>query len=323
MNRLENLPEIAGRHLSGLQADARLLGQIKLTAKEQPVKQRVVKWKPVLASCVAVALCLCIGLWAVPTVFNGGTPNNDPSSTLLGTRPAGDELGDPGVDYQIRALDVPAGSISVGGSPAESGSYRNLFAPERNGNFPLVMANDATYRMLISPSNMKDILLGESLGEVTEYTLEPALSTGGIVSNTVSAGETVYAVKGMENAMAAAYVKGNLRVFQRVSFAGTAILGSETLADTLAQSARITAMELTGVGVIDDPAIAQSLMQILLDNAEYESASVGSGDTKSLLIGLDNGLLMQLMVGDDTLSACGTWSCPEFFDAYQDAILGQ
>ena len=100
-------------------------------------------------------------------------------------------------------------------------------------------------------------------------------------------------------------------------------MGSETLADTLTDASHITAMELTGIGVIDDPAITQSLMQTLLDNAVYESASVGSGDTKSLLMALDNGLLMQLMIGDDTVSACGTWSCPEFFEAYDAAMLTQ
>ena len=168
---------------------------------------------------------------------------------------------------------------------------------------------------------MSDSLLGESLGEVTEYTLEPALSTGGgIVSNIVSAGETVYAIQGMQGAMAAAYVKGNLRVFQRVGYASTAILGDETLEDTLAAASHITAMELTGAGVIDDPAVAQTLMQTLLTDAVYESASASTGDTRSLLIALDNGLLMQLMVGQDTVSACGTWSCPEFFEAYDQAI---
>lgn len=318
MNRLENLPEIAERRLGGLTADARLLGKIRLAAAEQPARRRV-GWRPVLASCMALALCLCIGLWAWPAVFPAVPDNMKASSTLLGSRAAGDEI-QPVTGDMIRALDVPAGSISVGGSAADAGSYRNLFAPEKNGNFPLVMVDSATYRMLISPTNMNDRLLGESLGAVTEYTLEPALSNGGIVSNIVSAGDAVYAVKGMKGALAAAYVKGSLRVFQRVSFAGTAILGSETLTDTLASAEHITAMELTGAGVIDSPATAQSLMKTLLDNAEYESASVGSGDTKSLLIGLDNGLLMQLMVGDDSLSACGTWSCPEFFEAYSIAV---
>ena len=321
MSRLENLPEIAGRQLGGLHADAQLLAHIRQAASGQPIKPRV-RWKPILAGAMALTLCLCIGLWTIPSLLGTKQPAGEASSTLLGTRAAGDEPFS-GVDFDIRALDVPAGSISVGGSPTDANRYRNLFSLERNGNFPLVMVNGATYRMLISPTNMKDTLLGNSIGEVTEYTLEPALSTGGIVSNVVSAGETIYAIKDMQGAMAAAYVKGSLRVFQRVSFAGTAILGSETLADTLTDASHITAMELTGIGVIDDPAITQSLMQTLLDNAVYESASVGSGDTKSLLMALDNGLLMQLMIGDDTVSACGTWSCPEFFEAYDAAMLTQ
>ena len=65
-------------------------------------------------------------------------------------------------------------------------------------------------------------------------------------------------------------------------------------------------MELTDSGIVDDPAKAQSLMQTLLDNAEYDSAASGTDDTRSLLISLDNGLLIQLMVGQDSLSACGT-----------------
>ena len=317
MKQLEQLPEIVERQLGGFVADARLLGKIRIAAAK-PTTVRRIGYKPVLATGVALALCLCIGLWAVPTFFKGDM-HQQASSTLLDTRAAGDAIV-PVTGDMIRALDVPSGSISVGNATADAGSYRNLFAPERNGNFPLIMVNNATYRMLISPLNMNDKLLGPSLGEITEYTLEPALSTGGIVSNIVSAGEEVYAVKDMQGAMAAAYVKGSLRVFQRVSFAGTAILDDETLADTLIGASHITAMELTGAGVIDDVTTAQTLMATLLDNAEYESASVGSGDTRSLLIGLDNGLLMQLMVGDDTVSACGTWSCPEFFEAYTSAV---
>ena len=320
MNRLENLAEITERRLGGLSADTQLLARIRTAAAEQSKKRRV-RWKPVLISCVAAGLCLCIGLWALPDRLSKPAVNTATTADLLGTRAAGDEIM-PMTGERIRALDVPAGNISVGAASV-AGSYRNLFAPEHNGNFPLLMVDNAAYRMLISPTNMNERLLGDSLGEVTEYTLEPALSTGGIVSNIVSAGDTVYAVQGMRGAMAAAYVKGSLRMFQRVSFAGTAILGDETLGDTLAAAEHITAMELTGAGVIDDPATAQTLMQTLLDNAEYESASVGTGDTRSLLIGLDNGLLMQLMVGDDDVSGCGTWSCPEFFEAYATAVQAE
>ena len=175
MNRLENLPEIAGRQLGGLHADAQLLAHIRQVASGQSIKPRV-RWKPILAGAMALTLCLCIGLWTIPSLLGTKQPAREASSTLLGTRAAGDEPFS-GVDFDIRALDVPAGSISVGGSPTDANRYRNLFSLERNGNFPLVMVNGATYRMLISPTNMKDTLLGNSIGEVTEYTLEPALST--------------------------------------------------------------------------------------------------------------------------------------------------
>jgi len=112
-------------------------------------------------------------------------------------------------------------------------------------------------------------------------------------------------------------------VFQRVSFAGAAALGGETLGDTLTASQNVTAMELTGLGIVDDAATAQTLLKTLLDDAQYENASAGSDDTRSLLLRLDNGLLMQMMVGDDTVSACGTWSCPEFFDAYAAAMANK
>lgn len=318
MTRLDHLPEITARNLGGLRADARLQLRIKHAMITEPARRKQHR-KLVLSGCVAIALCLTLGLTTLPALLTAGQGGTQPSTTLMDSRSAGG--GDDSALGRLRALDVPAGSISVGGTGAESGTYRNLFATERNGNFPLVIVNGAAYRLLISPTNMKDSLLGEILGEVDEYTLEPALSTGNVVSNVVSAGVPVYAVQGMRGALAAAYVKGSLRVFQRVSFAGTALLGSETLADTLTTAEHITAMELTGAGVVDDPATAQKLMQTLLSNAEYDNAALSTGDTRSLLIGLDNGLLMQLMVGQDTVSACGTWSCPEFFEDYEDAML--
>lgn len=319
MTRLDHLPDIAGRALGGLKADARLLGQIKLAAAGSAVNRRV-RWRTVLLYCAAVVIFAGATIVAAPSLRMTNLPGSQPSIDVLGSRAAGGDA-QAGDSLWARAMDAPAGSVSAGGGAADAGSFRNLFAPERGGNFPLLLVDGAAYRLLISPTNMQDSLLGESLGEVTEYTLEPALSTGGgIVSNIVNAGDTVYAVKDMRGAMVAAYVKGGLRVFQRVSFAGTATLGSETLADTLAAAEHVTAMELTGVGIVDSAASAQALMQTLFDNAVYESASVGGGETRSLLIALDNGLLMQLMVGDDTLSACGTWSCPEFFEAYDAAV---
>ena len=33
-----------------------------------------------------------------------------------------------------------------------------------------------------------------------------------------------------------------------------------------------------------------------------------------------NGLTLQLLTGDDSVSACGTWSCPDFFEAFAEAV---
>jgi hypothetical protein len=313
MNRLEQLPEIAERNLGGLTADQRLYIRIRLAAAEKQNRVHGARLRPSLTMCLSVALCVSVGLWAAwPMLFTGSRRD-----TLLNSGTAGNSSD---TRIRVQALDVPAGSVSVGGVSDSADSFRNLYAAERGGNFPLVMVGDAVYRMLISPTNMDPSLLGASLGEVTEYTLEPALSTGGIVSNTVSAGETVYAVSGMDGAVAAAYVNGSLRVFQRVGFAGAAVLGGETLENTLVSASHVTALEMTGAGIVADPATAQSLVQTLLADASYENASSGTDDVRSLQLALDNGLILQMMVGDDTVSACGTWSCPEFFEAYAAAV---
>ena len=316
MNRLEQLPQIVDHRLGGLTADPRLYTKIRLAAASKQDKARLWHKRPALVACLTVAVCLCVGLWAAwPALVdkNSGAP-------LLDSYSAGTISQS---DIHVQALDVPAGSLSVGDAAGNATGYRNLYASDRSGNFPLIMVGNAVYRMLISPTDMRASLLGNSLGEVTEYMLEPALSSGGIVSNRVSAGQTVYEVKGMGGAAVAAYVSGSVRVFQRVSFAGAAVLGSETLESTLASAADVTAMELTGQGVISDAATAQNLMQTLLSNAVYQSAASGTDDTRSLQIALDNGLILQMMVGQDTVSACGTWSCPEFFAAYAAAAAEQ
>ena len=72
------------------------------------------------------------------------------------------------------------------------------------------------------------------------------------------------------------------------------------------------------MGRVDDPAAVRSLMETLLSCADYESTSLSGSDSTQL--GLSNGLTLQLLVGEDTVSACGTWSCPDFFEAYQEAV---
>jgi len=309
MNELENLKEIADRNLGGLQADTRLLHQI-LHAKT-PEQTKKIKWRPILVGVAAAAMLLCAGLIALPHLMRYDGDINVVSHS------AGGETNANGF---LLTAAVPKGSVKISDASGGTPSYRNLFAAAKNANFPLVKLGNETYRLLTAPDTLSDSLLGEELGTVAEYTSEPAVSSAGIVSNAVEAGQSVYAVKGMKGAAVAAKVNGNLRVFQRVSYSGVAIVGGEGLEDVLLGSAQVVAMELTDVGVINDQSEAQELMDVLLTNAQYESASESANRSQSLLIWLSNGLTVQMNVGSGTLSACGTWSCPEFFSAYSDAV---
>ena len=57
----------------------------------------------------------------------------------------------------------------------------------------------------------------------------------------------------------------------------------------------------------------------LFQNASFLRAG-GSETNQSLLIQLSNGLVLQMAVNGERIIACGTWACPEFFDAFQEAL---
>ncbi len=309
MKRLEDLPEVAARQLGGLEATPTLLAKAKLASAERSAPRQRAAWlRPALAVCAALVLCVGAGLWVSGGGLPGATPT--PTQNVLDSHAAGGEAM-PEATPRV-AGDVPVGSISM--SAGGQRSAASLFAKGEGQSFPLITLNGATYRLLNSPSAISSGLLGDLLGTVTEFNLEPALGSGGVVSNVVSVGEPVYAVSGMSGALVSASVDGSLRVFQRVSYAGTAMIGSETLGDTLCDPADVAWLEMTGYGRITDVNTAQSLMQTLVDNADYQSTGLSGSGT--LFIGLQNGLTLQLMVGDDAVSACGTWSCPEFFEAW-------
>lgn len=306
MNRLDTLSDVASRQLGGLKADDKLFLKIRLAAAEQPVKRRGLK--PVLAVCAA----LVVVLGAVLAVTQpAGQQLAGPQNGLMDSRSAGSEpTAEPGLGGSLPqdSLTMSAGVVDMSGT---------LFEAAADGSFPLVTLEGATYRLLESPAQVDQSLLGDALGEVTEFNVEPALGSGGIVSNAVSVGETVYAIAGMDGALVAAPMSGSLRLFQRVSYGGKAIIGSQTLGDTLCDPADVAWMEMNGRRV-DDTAAAQNLMQTLLDDADYQStAMTGSGQMQ---IGLKNGLTLQLLVGDDCVSACGTWTCPEFMQAFESAV---
>ena len=85
------------------------------------------------------------------------------------------------------------------------------------------------------------------------------------------------------------------------------------------RASSVVALELTGVGTVTDPAQAQALFSLLINTAQMTRPGA-SETSQSLLIGLQNGLALQMSVRDESLMACGTWSCPEFFEAFEAAV---
>ena len=300
MKRLENLNEIANQTLGGLHAGTPL--------KQKILEKTTIAKKPrpfYLQPAFGAALSLCVVILGVYALL----PKATPDETTIHSIAAG------GGETQTRAmLNLAPGSVQL--FSADTSSHPSLWADGQGADFPLIAAFGKYYRLMESPPAIHESLLGEALGDIQEFTSEPSLSTTDtLVSNIAAQGETVYALSGMNGAAVAANVNGALRVFQRVSYAGNALKGGESLADTLKASGKVIALELSGYEPITDSETAAALVNTLLNNASYENASLLSSDSR-LLIQLDSGISLQLMVKDDTVSACGSWSCPEFFEAF-------
>ena len=271
----------------------------------------------------ALAVLLCFGCACAPADQDPEEPEEpqNTETTEPDTRtPA--EISEAAMDNFVRKLESGNYTVDAEGflktivtSPE---LVRFLYDEDIYTDLALITLNGATYRLLVSPSAISSSLLGEELGSVTEFNIEPALGSGGVVSNVVSRGEKVYAVSGMNGALAAANVEGSLRVFQRVSYAGTAVIGRETLEDTLCSAEDVKWIEVSSLGRVSDSAKAQQLMETLLEYADYTGTAMsGSG---SMQIGLKNGLTLQLLTGEDSVSACGSWSCPDFFEEFAEAV---
>ena len=308
--KLRQLPEIVDHSLASLKADESLKWRIQRAVtnpEPAPVRRPVYR---TLVPALSLALVLIIGAAvALPALRNTNEQNQ-----LINSQAAG-SLTEPTNNI---TSDLGSGRVTItrGAIP----EYRSLWETGDNGNFPLIGVNGCYYRMLTAPTSVSVSLLGESLGTVAEFTTEPSLSgTGIILSNAASFGTAVYPVTGMGDTLVAAEVNGTLRLFQRVGFNGSALRGSESLADTLQIAGHIVAMELSDVGVVTDRSACEMLFSTLVDNASYDSSGSLSA-TQSLLIELDNGLTVQLAVRNDKLAACGTWSCPEFFEEFEEAM---
>lgn len=304
---LRTLPEEADKAFDGLTATPFLKARIDCAVTEKKQGKApftLPKWAPALC-CAAIVLVLAMAVLPMGQEQQPGTLIN---SAMLGDpteAPAG-----------VLTSDLKGGDVTISASSSKPG-YRSIWSDAKGGSFPLIGVNGRYYRMLTSPNALDASLLAGQIADISEYTTEPSLSgTDGVLSNTAKAGTGVYALHGVNDAtLVAAEVNGRIRLFQRVSFNGNALRGHEQLADTLDISGQVIAMELSSVGTVTDSAACNELMDILLQDASYESS--GSISSKqALLIELDSGLVLQLAVRGDNLAACGVWSCPEFFEAF-------
>ena len=308
---LQELPQTADHAMGGLEATPFLKARIDRAVNEQKqgkVRFALPKWAPAVC-CAAVVLVLAL------TVLPLG---QEQPGTLISSNTMGNPTEAPA---SLLTADLNRGDVFISANSSKPG-YRSIWSDVQDGSFPLIGVNGKYYRMLTNPAALDSELLGSQVATVSEFTTEPSLSgTDAVLSNAADSGAKVYAIQGVSSdTLVAAKVNGRMRLFQRVSFNGNALRGKEKLSDTLAVSGQVIGMELSGVGTVTDPAACESLLATLFGNATYESS--GSITSKqALLIEMSNGLVLQMAVKGDNLAACGVWSCPEFFeafDAYRD-----
>lgn len=305
MSSLEKLPQITQECLGGLRADESLRQRIlqpRLVHKRRGLPVRA------LAFACSVIFVLGLGAAGIHAVINLSQDVPRINTLAAGSLPEG---------TRTRALDVPRGSITLNTSGSTPG-YVGVWASNSGANFPLIRAEGKYYRLLQKPTEIDQSMLGTSLGDVSVYTGEPALDQSStIISNVAPSGSAVHNLSGMEGAAIAAQVEGKLRVFQRVSFSGAALVGQEGLRDTL--SGQVTGLQFSGVGIVTDQDQVRELMNTLFSTASYQSPATRTTD-QALLIQYANGIVLQMAVKGNSLIACGTWSAPDFIAAFEEAV---
>lgn len=309
--RLDQLKPIADEMLSGLHADEAMKRRIREAAVsgKAPARRSVRTRAFVPAVCCAALAVACVG---VVQARQSAVPQG---IVQIDTITAGDGAVTTGGPQLIAGLGEGASVRSA------AASGQSLFA-DGEGDIPLVAVGGGVYRMLSVPQGIASGLLGGEVGAVASFTEEPSLATGAQLSaglsNIAPEGSAVYAISGLGSGTAvAAQVDGELRVFQRVSYAGKGP-GGQGLEDTFDVRGKAASAELTGVGTLTGDA-ANDVLAVLLDNATLVSADA-SARRQYLTVTLTSGLKLQLGVSGDTLAGCGGWSCPEFFEAFEAAL---
>ena len=290
--KLQDLPRAADEALGGLQAAQGLRNRILEKANEEKAgSAKFRKWLVPALSCCG-ALAVTAGLFAAG-VFGGD-----------GKIPAASDVKNPQEISVIAQGDLPEVpdarlSADVGGTVTIT----------RNASSGSMLAVDGRY---YCKQSGKVPATGECLGEVRN--VSDVSGQSGVCSDCLDDGVLIYAIPGMEGTAVAADDGGTLRLFRRTSFGGTALVGGESLRDTLRGD--IVKIQIDGMQPLDG-GDAKQLMEILFSSAvQYSSGSSTSGTAFTVTFG--NGVKLKLYVSPDEglLMGCGTWKCPEFFAAY-------
>lgn len=245
IKELERLAPTADEMLSGLHADETMKRRILSAAREEK-KRSVSMPRLVPALCCAALAVACIGMFAPRLSQTAVSAAASPAPVSIDTIAAGDEQ----AVSMTRMADV-SGTARV---RAAGGSSDSLFA-STSGDIPLVAVNGAVYRMLSTPTNVESSLLGDAVGTVSTTTDEPSLADdnamAGGLSNVAEAGQTIYAVSGVDvNTAVACEVGGNMRLFQRVSYAGKGP-GGQGLEDTFSVRGQVAELDALRRGHTD------------------------------------------------------------------------
>jgi len=206
--------------------------------------------------------------------------------------------------------------------------YNSIFEFTPSGEPALLAVNGRFYQMLSVPLDLQASYIGIKHGDIMPLSDDISMADKiGVYSNVVHDGEIVYSVGSFSTrTMVTARVNGAMRVFQRVSYGGKALLGEEAFRGTIAVSNYVGALELSGVGALtveSNPEAVNSLMDILYNKPVPSPEGAAGPGNQSLKLHLNGGLTLQLLVSGDLIEACGTWYCPEFFSEFARYTQGE
>ncbi len=309
MERLNHLASITDEMLAGLQTDEAMRRSIVRAAREkaQPRRKNMKRYAAALAFAAAAVVCVGAAFTRVGEVNPGVQPVT--IGEIAAGQPVQTEavmLADLGDGANVRMIR------SVGGG--------SLFA-QGGTEIPVVVIQGNVYRMMNTPQDIGGDLLKKT-GEISVVTEQPSLASDADMkaglSNVAAKDAAVYEVKGIRSSTAvAAQVDGRVRLFQRVSYAGRGPAGA-SFEDTFGVRGKVNSVAIDGMGELSGSK-ANEVIGVLLDRAALKSADGGSA-RQYLTVTLDSGLKLQLGVSGDTLIGCGAWSCPEFFEAFENAL---